>query len=124
MLLPAILITLMYFLSGFSKIFNFSTVAQSFAVLTGSPLLMAKLIIFLVIILEIVAPALIASHLALTGSSSITSKSIAKRATQALAVFTVAATLLYHFPPVKGQYYPFMSNVTALGGLVLLANTL
>lgn len=121
MLLPAILITLMYFLSGFSKILNFSTVAQSFAVLTGSPLLMAKLIIFLVIVLEIVAPALITSHVALKG---ITSKSTAKRAVQALAVFTVAATLLYHFPPVKGQYYPFMSNVTALGGLVLLSKTL
>ncbi len=120
MLFPGILITLMYFLSGFSKIFNFSTVVKSFAVLTSSPLLLAKLIIALVIILEIAAPAMIASHI----SFKTTSKRTAKHATRALAAFTVAATLLYHFPPVGAQYYPFMSNVTALGGLVLLEKTL
>lgn len=38
-----------------------------------------------------------------------------------LAVFTVLATLLCHFPPMGITYYPFISNVTTLGGLLCLA---
>ena len=38
-----------------------------------------------------------------------------------LAIFTVLATLLCHFPPYGMTYYPFISNVTALGGLLCLA---
>ena len=39
----------------------------------------------------------------------------------ALAVFTILATLLCHFPPTGFTYYPFISNVTTLGGLLCLA---
>lgn len=42
-------------------------------------------------------------------------------AAYALVAFTVLATLLYHFPPTGATYYPFISNVTAVGGLLLLA---
>lgn len=38
-----------------------------------------------------------------------------------LALFTILATLLCHFPPVGFTYYPFISNVTTLGGLLCLA---
>ena len=38
-----------------------------------------------------------------------------------LAVFTVLATLIYHFPPVGGEYYAFMKNLTATGSLMLLS---
>lgn len=38
-----------------------------------------------------------------------------------LALFTVLATLLCHFPPTGFTYYPFISNVTTLGGLLCLA---
>mgnify|MGYP004412869207 CR=1 FL=1 len=38
-----------------------------------------------------------------------------------LILFTILATLLCHFPPVKHVYYPFISNVTTIGGLLCLA---
>lgn len=43
------------------------------------------------------------------------------KGTYSLALFTVLATLLCHFPPVGFTYYPFISNVTTLGGLLCLA---
>ena len=41
-----------------------------------------------------------------------------------LIIFTILATYLYHFPPSDKEYYPFMSNVTTIGGLSLLAYVL
>jgi hypothetical protein len=39
----------------------------------------------------------------------------------ALIVFTILATLIYHFPPfTSAKYYPFMSNLSAVGGLSLM----
>ena len=38
-----------------------------------------------------------------------------------LIVFTIAATLLVHFPPKGMSYYPFVSNLAAVGGLLALA---
>lgn len=42
----------------------------------------------------------------------------------AIAVFTVLATLLYHFPPKGSHYYAFISNLTTLGGFLLLEHTI
>tara|TARA_B100001094_G_scaffold326648_1_gene383200 strand:- start:2263 stop:2619 length:357 start_codon:yes stop_codon:yes gene_type:complete len=44
-----------------------------------------------------------------------------KLALYSLVVFTILATLLCHFPPVGNVYYPFISNVTTIGGLLSLA---
>jgi len=44
-----------------------------------------------------------------------------KLALYSLVVFTILATLLCHFPPVGHVYYPFISNVTTIGGLLSLA---
>ena len=38
-----------------------------------------------------------------------------------LAIFTILATLIYHFPPNGSQYYTFMKNLTATGSLMLLS---
>ena len=38
-----------------------------------------------------------------------------------LVVFTIIATLLCHYPPKGKDYYPFISNVTTVGGLLCLA---
>jgi len=116
--IPAVLITLMYFLAGVSKIFNFSSVVNGFAGLTKLPLILAQLAIVLVIILEIVAPAIIVSSSFKTDE---TSRKLAQWSAWALAGFTVLATLLYHFPPTGAQYYPFISNVTAVGALLLIS---
>ena len=34
---------------------------------------------------------------------------------------SIIATLLYHFPPEKIQYYFFMKNIAIVGGLITLA---
>jgi uncharacterized membrane protein YphA (DoxX/SURF4 family) len=38
-----------------------------------------------------------------------------------LALFTVLATIIYHFPPTGSEYYAFMKNLTATGSLLLLS---
>ena len=47
----------------------------------------------------------------------------AKYACYYLIGFTVLATLIYHYPPTGATYYPFISNVTAVGGLLLLSGS-
>jgi uncharacterized membrane protein YphA (DoxX/SURF4 family) len=47
--------------------------------------------------------------------------SLAYYSSVGLAVFTVLATLIYHFPPFGSEYYAFMKNLTATGGLMVLS---
>ena len=35
-----------------------------------------------------------------------------------LIAFTILVTLLIHFPPMGFKYFPFISNVTTIGGLL------
>ena len=115
---PAVLITLLFFLSGFDKIYNFGKSSGKFAKKMGFPLTLAQLIIIFVIVLEIVAPSVIAAY-SFTGDASLVP--FFKLAVLALMVFTIIATLIYHNPfKNKEKYYAFMSNVSTLGGLVLL----
>ena len=69
-----------------------------------------------VIVLEIVAPMIIMSALQTNMHND-----LAYSSSVGLAVFTVLATLIYHFPPVGGEYYAFMKNLTATGSLMLLS---
>lgn len=116
-LIISILLTLMYFLSGIDKISNISTVSKGLN--KKLPFLtynLAYLAIILVILLEIIAPIIIV-HSTYTN----TNKQWAYYSTIALIIFTILATLLYHFPPFGSTYYPFISNVTVMGGLLLLS---
>ena len=115
---PAVLITLLFFLSGFEKIYYFGKSSGKFAKRMGFPLTLAQLIIIFVIVLEIVAPSVIATY-SFTGDASLVP--FFKLAVLALMVFTIIATLIYHNPfKSKVKYYAFMSNVSTLGGLLLL----
>jgi uncharacterized membrane protein YphA (DoxX/SURF4 family) len=73
---------------------------------------MAIIAILSAIAIEIFAPILINyghfynKHLAALGLGS-------------LIIFTILATIIYHFPPIGRHYYPFMSNLTTFGGLLL-----
>ena len=119
--ISSFLILIMFFLSGFSKIKNFNDVSsglvKSFSKMMffNLPLWFAKLSIVLVILLEIFAPSLI-----FYSNFNQKYKKYAKYSIYLLIVFIIFATYLYHFPPLKGQYYPFMSNLSTLGGLLLL----
>lgn len=117
------LLTIMFFLSGFDKIINFKNVSIGLKskltnkLLLNLPLYFSYLSMILVIILEILGPILI-------NYSYYTKKyyKYAKYSCWLLIVFVIMATYLYHFPPYGSQYYPFMSNLALIGGLIILSN--
>jgi len=115
----AFMILLMYFLAGVNKARNFSqTVSglKNMFFFKNLPNLFYQLAIFLVIVLEIIAPLVILYSLQTNLYTN-----LAYYSSVGLAIFTVLATLIYHFPPSGGQYYPFMKNLTATGSLMLLS---
>ena len=118
-LIYAFLILLMYFLAGISKVMNFSETVKGFENLffiQNLPTLFYNLAISGVVLLEILAPIMIMFSLYTN-----TYTSYAYYSSIGLAIFTILATLIYHFPPNGSQYYAFMKNLTASGALMLLS---
>ena len=115
---PSLLITALFFFSGFEKIYHVALSTSNFSKKMGIPLALAQLIIIGAIILEITAPSIIALY---TYSKDISLVPFFKLAIIALSLFTIVATAIYH-NPLKGRekYYAFMSNVSTLGGLLAL----
>ena len=113
----SILITLLFFISGFHKIKDFVNVSKGFAGKTNIPLTLAKLIIIGVILLEIIAPLIITLQAYQNNNNNII---YTKLSIISLILFTILATLIYHFPPMGSNYYSFMSNLSTLGGLIML----
>lgn len=116
-LISTIYITLLFFLSGFHKINDFANTVQGLMKKTTFPLLLAQIIICGVILLEIVAPFIISLY---SYNSNPELYTYTKLSIIGLIVFTILATVLYHFPPFGSNYYPVMSNLSTLGGLLLL----
>jgi uncharacterized membrane protein YphA (DoxX/SURF4 family) len=116
-LISTIYITLLFFVSGFQKIKDFMKVVKGFMNKTKIPLLLSKIIISVVILLEIVAPFIIALY---SYNSNPKLYTYTKLSLLGLILFTILATLIYHFPPTGSNYYSFMSNLSTLGGLLLL----
>ena len=115
----AFMILLMYFLAGINKAKNFSSTVTGFKnmfFMKKLPNLFYQLAIFLVIVLEILAPIIILYSLQTNIYSD-----LAYFSSVGLAGFTVLATIIYHFPPSGGEYYAFMKNLTATGSLLLLS---
>jgi uncharacterized membrane protein YphA (DoxX/SURF4 family) len=112
---PSLLITALFFFSGFEKIYHFALSTSNFSKKMGIPLALAQLIIIGVIILEVIAPSIIALY---TYSKDISLVPLFKLSVCSLISFTIVATILYH-NPFKGKesYYAFMSNLSTLGGL-------
>ena len=116
-LISTIYITLLFFLSGFHKINNFTTTVQGLMKKTTFPLLLSKIIISCVILLEIVAPFIISLY---SYNSNPKLYTYTKLSLIGLMVFIILATVIYHFPPFGSNYYSVMSNLSTLGGLLLL----
>ena len=115
----AFLILLMYFLAGINKANNFSSTVKGFQYmffLQKLPDYFYYLTIFCVILLEIFAPIIILFSLYTN-----TYTEYAYYSSIGLALFTVLASLIYHFPSNENQYYAFMKNLTATGSLMLLS---
>jgi uncharacterized membrane protein YphA (DoxX/SURF4 family) len=115
--IASLFITLLFFLSGFNKIKDFNQVTKGFVNKTKIPLFLSKIVISGVILLEIIAPLIITLY------SYNLNKSLypyTKLSLIGLIIFTILATLIYHFPPVGSNYYSFTSNLSTIGGLILL----
>lgn len=107
----------MYFISGFEKIGNITAVSAGLSGKLGLPMLISVAVIVGVIILEIVAPAIIVAHHTVDHNRW---REHARLSCMALAVFTVLATGLYHFPPSGANYRPFLANMVAIGAFLAL----
>lgn len=121
-LLIIVLICLaMFAISGVEKIQNFdstvSSVSDKLSSISSQDVI--KGIVIAVIVIELLAPSIIAFSV-ITDRA----KSLAVLSAIALAIFTAAATYLYHFPPTGKAYYPFISNVTTFGCMLLIAYTI
>ena len=115
---PAVLITLMFFLSGIEKVYTFSKTTIDFSNKINIPLTLSKLVISCVILLEIIAPLIITLY-TFSGLSNLLP--LFKIAVISLIVFTIAATIMYHNPFKNGiNYYTFMSHLSIIGGLLAL----
>jgi hypothetical protein len=115
--ISSIFITLLFFLSGFNKIKGFVSTAKGLSKRTNFPLALAKIVIVCVIILEIFAPFIISVY-AYTHNPLL--RGYAILSVIGLIIFTVLATVLYHFPPQGQNLYSCMSNLSTIGGLMLL----
>jgi hypothetical protein len=119
LLIYAFLILLMYFLAGISKAVNFSSTVKGFNnmfFLKNMPTIFYDFAILGVVLLEILAPIVIMFSLYTN-----TYTDYAYYSSIGLAIFTILATLIYHFPTKGSQYYAFMKNLTATGSLMLLS---
>jgi len=116
--IPAILITLLFFFSGFEKIKVFTQSSSKFASKMGLSLTLGKLAISGAIVLELLAPVIIAAYMFTRAFSLVP---FFKLSVLALSMFTILVTVLYHNPFKSNEkYYAFMSNVSTLGGLMAL----
>ncbi len=116
LLLSAILLTLIFFISGINKAKSVKDTAKGLhSKLPFLNINLCNFIIICVIILEIVAPILII--LSLLGYG----KFMGQCSCYAIILFTVIATLLYHYPSKKENFHPCMRNVAIIGGFLALA---
>ena len=115
---PAILITLIFFLSGVEKIYKFSKTTKDLSKKINIPLTISKLVISAVILLEIIAPIIITSY---TFTDLPNLLPLFNTALISLIVFTIVATIMYHNPfKSTKKYYEFINHLSIIGGLLAL----
>lgn len=119
--IETLLIVLMFFLSGIGKSKAITDVANGLKnkVNLDMPEYLYIAAIILVILLQVFG-SLILLYSTYTGEH----RQYAYYSALLLAGFTILATLIYHFPPYGKEYYKFLSNISVLGGLLLLSDNL
>lgn len=118
-----VLLVIMFLISGINKIFNFGGTVESLRQKVNYDMsnYIYNLIIVVVILVEIIAPIIIIYYFVTR-----TYKMVAYYSVIALVVFTILATLLYHFPDFSNykRSLAFWANISLLGGLLLLAKVI
>jgi uncharacterized membrane protein YphA (DoxX/SURF4 family) len=106
-------------MSGLNKIQTFNDTSNGLSkkpIFKNLPKMFSKFALFIVIILEIFAPLSIITAIYYPEFNL-----LANFSAIALAIFTLVATLLYHYPPKGVEFYFFMKNITIIGGLLSLS---
>ncbi len=115
--IAAVLLTAIFFLAGINKINGFNNSVNGLInKLPIKSLQLTKLIVFIIMLLELIAPPVI-----VYATIDKRFRKPAYHLSLALILFTVLATLLYQMPPTGSKYMPFMLHMTTVGGLILLA---
>ena len=113
------MIVLMFILSGINKILTFEATVNSLKKHLPSMYdWFYNIAILIVILIEIIAPIIIINYV-INGQY----KNEAYWSTIILIMFTILATLLYHFPDFTNykKSIPFWANISLIGGLLLIA---
>jgi uncharacterized membrane protein YphA (DoxX/SURF4 family) len=117
LVIAAALVLFMFLSSGVHKIMTFAKQSQQFARKFGISLVLGQVVISAVILLEVLAPLIIVQY-GITGQRFL--QPLAELGLLGLIVFTVLCNALYHWPATGSNYYSFMSNLSTIGGLILL----
>jgi len=114
-----IFLVAIFILSGIDKIWNLKSnslnLSEKIKLNLPTPLFICVIVI--VIIIEIGC-----SFIILYSTLTYKYKRACYYSAVVLIGFTIMATLLYHFPPNKGNYYNFLKNLSIIGGLFLIVN--
>ncbi|AUF82714.1 hypothetical protein TetV_632 [Tetraselmis virus 1] len=123
--ISAILVTAMYMLSGLEKFTKVPKVAAGLQKRTvpSLPLMFYQVVVMISSSMLVLTSGVIMFAAGFKHSKPELRK-WGKYACYYLIAFTGLATLIYHFPPVGSTYYPFISNLTAIGGLLALSAVL
>ena len=111
----ASLLVSQFFIGGINKVrgFNKTVLGLQKRFNPSLPVWFYQLAIVHVILLELLAPIAV-----VMATMRKLKKEYAVLSLVLLAAFTVWATYLYHFPPFGMTFYPFISNLSAVGGLL------
>ena len=117
------LLVLMFLVSGINKIYTFDGVVEGLKqkIQYDLPIVFYNIVIVMVILLEIIAPIIIINY-GLTGNY----KQEAYYSAIGLVLFTILATIIYHFPSCSNytKCIPLWANISLIGGLLLLAKNI
>lgn len=117
LVVPSALLTAMYALSGLGKFTKLGKVAEGLRRRTFD----APIWLFVATLVVSCSMLVLTSGTIMFSSITGKARKWARASSLYLVAFTVLATLIYHWPPTGQAYYPFISNVTACGGLLLLS---
>jgi uncharacterized membrane protein YphA (DoxX/SURF4 family) len=116
--LASLLLLLMFLLAGFNKLFNLQQTANYLKnkVNFNVSNIFYILAILIVIIIQIGCSSYILYYIYNDKYNEYVNYSI-----YSIIGFTILATLIFHFPPIGKDYYSLMSNLSTIGGLLLLS---
>tara|TARA_B100001564_G_C20528535_1_gene618598 strand:- start:200 stop:604 length:405 start_codon:yes stop_codon:yes gene_type:complete len=110
---------IMFVLAGYDKATNFNrtvvALSKHFDKLNFSPSrTIIKLLVLLAIFIETVGP------FAINYGITFKKYDFIVYATYTLIIYMIVATFLYFYPPFNENFYPFISALTTVGGLIMI----